>query len=202
MRIAIGLLATFLVMAAISAAPVWAFIIAPITDHTATVATEAVLYNTPATGETLHNQAETLQNSAINQALQAEPLTTYEIDLKLVLNISTTRTTSQIQNAFNTVETSAKDFIDLIIDSDQQTTREPFEYRLKVIKSNTNMIQIYPDLVLTIHTTQSKFAIDGVLDNFFGFMKEEIRILAASDTQTTITDWHFHFSTGSVDELE
>ncbi len=184
MRIAIGLLATLIVMAAISAAPIWAFVITPITEA-------PIHVSTVATGETLHNQA-----------LQAEPPTTYEIDLKLVLNISTTRTVSQVRNAFNTVEISAKDFINTIIDNDAQTSRDPFVYRLKVYSTGINQIQIYPDLILRIHTTRSQFVINNVLDNFFGFMKEEIRTLAASDPETTITDWHFHFSTGSVDEIE
>ena len=63
-------------------------------------------------------------------------------------------------------------------------------------------LEIYPKIVILLETTRSEDVIRAALDDFYGAAKTKIRSLVASDPQTSIISWHFHLSTGSVEELE
>ncbi len=62
--------------------------------------------------------------------------------------------------------------------------------------------QVYPKLVAIIETTRSDEELALALDPSYDSAKAQIRQAFASDTRTTIKRWHFHLSTGAVDEDE
>jgi hypothetical protein len=63
-------------------------------------------------------------------------------------------------------------------------------------------IQIYPKIVIDLDTTRTEKQIRVALNSLYPGFKQHIRDLVASDPQTTIVGWHYHLSTGSVDEAE
>ena len=63
-------------------------------------------------------------------------------------------------------------------------------------------IQVYPKIVIDLETTRSEAAIRNALDDFFATAKTKIRAIVDADPNTTIIGWHYHLSTGSVDEVE
>lgn len=63
-------------------------------------------------------------------------------------------------------------------------------------------IQVYPKLVIDLETTRSLDQIHRALDDVYEDFKTRLRQMADADPQTTIVGWHFHLSTGPVDEIE
>jgi hypothetical protein len=63
-------------------------------------------------------------------------------------------------------------------------------------------MQIYPKIVIDLETTRTEKQIRQALDDLYPDFKQRIRALVASDPKTTIVGWHYHLSTGSVDEDE
>lgn len=63
-------------------------------------------------------------------------------------------------------------------------------------------IQVYPKLVIDLETTRSLDQIHRALDDVYEDFKTRLRRMADADPQTTIVGWHFHLSTGPVDEIE
>lgn len=61
---------------------------------------------------------------------------------------------------------------------------------------------MYPKLVILFETTRSEAQIRAALDGFIPQAKQRIRDLVDTDPQTSIVSWHYHLSTGRVDEVE
>lgn len=63
-------------------------------------------------------------------------------------------------------------------------------------------LQVYPKLVIDLETTRTEEQIASALDDVYPALKARLRQMADADPQTTIVGWHFHLSTGPVDEVE
>ncbi len=63
-------------------------------------------------------------------------------------------------------------------------------------------VQVYPKIVIDLETTRTEDQIADALNDVYPAFKNRLRQMADADPQTTIIGWHYHLSTGSVDEVE
>ena len=67
-------------------------------------------------------------------------------------------------------------------------------------------IQVYPKIVITLDTIDSREDIDAAFDDFYDDAKAKIRTIVAGLSRTSIPRggdvWHYHPSTGPRDEVE
>lgn len=63
-------------------------------------------------------------------------------------------------------------------------------------------VEVYPKIVIVLETTRTEQQIQNALDAVFSHFKDRIRQMVNADAQTTIVSWHYHLSTGPVDEVE
>ncbi len=72
----------------------------------------------------------------------------------------------------------------------------------KVLSQTARSEQAYPKLVVEVITTRSRAEIEAVFDTYYGPAQASIRALFASDPETIIDKWHYHNSSGTVEEIE
>ncbi len=124
-----------------------------------------------------------------------------EVYPKLVALVATTRTEQQIRNRLSSLQQEYKDRLQALADADPQTTITGFGYRLKVGMKD-GLAEVYPKLVISLDTTRTEDQIRAALNDVFVDLKQAIRALVASDPRTSLVSWHYHLTTGSVDEDE
>ncbi len=127
----------------------------------------------------------------------------FNLYIKVVGIISTPAMASQIQQALlnSGLRPQLENKLLQLAATDVETSITAFEWRLKVIQADGE-VSVYPKLVISGLTTRSNDQLLGSLDSYIVEVKTRLRSLASSFPATSITRWHYHLSTGSVDEVE
>ncbi len=136
----------------------------------------------------------------------------YTINLKMVvwLSIRDNVIENQIRGYLADARTKMRARIDALVAAAPPAAQASVvgqEFKLKVHSIEAGVWELYPKMLITISVANNitRTQVLNFLEDYWNQFKSDMRTLVANaptGANATITDWHVHRLSGSVDEVE